>query len=957
MRSVGFYQEALVLLWHVLTLNSNFTKRVVERHDTNEFLLSLMYLLQQARASVHLIGLLHTASFVLLVLSSERAFAVRLNDPYVAKKVPLEIPAFHGNHADVFALSLYKVISESLPKTQNDALVEMLLTALCNVSPYVKCFCLESCLKLVSLVERLSRPSYLFRTPFTHHGLLFLVEMLNNIVQYQYEGNTMMVYAILRQAEAFSKMEKLSLADSKKAGEETSKVACVQIAAFEVAVYPSNNPLLQHQSRSNFAVERAAFEAREQRTMGAEASSEVPNEANEKESSAGPAEPAEPAEPAASDGGAGLGVFEALSAFFSGEAEDRPGESVAVDPPTSGYPEEQSQRTSSEPDDAASPTTSQRRGTRRWTVPERPPPPPLPATPLNALALASHTERSGGRPGRRSSTWYGQSPMDLGGPPNFQDDDPLPRPAVTEASEPDPDCREEGPLSLSTRVEYSAMPKGATMAVFGLVTVQAAQAAPASADAQSGESTRKPMDLVCVLDVSGSMGASSKMDDLKAAVRFIIQESTSEDRLSLVTFQSHAARRLPLRRMDRAGQDKATVATLRMSSGGGTRIASGLELGLQILEQRRQRNKVCAILLLTDGQDGSCRGPMSQLLQRASKMGCGIYPFGFGSDHDSVLLRDISERAKTPFTYVEETSTIKEAFAGVVGGLSSIVAQRVQLTLTCPARLKEINTPFEVRREGDQKAIVTIPDIFAEERRDLLVELEVSANAEETVLLEACARYLAVREQEVLVQTPVVTMTVQRVDEPQPEMEPDSEVYEQRQRWEVSQVMELASRSADQGQLEEARELLRSKRRTLAGGRSTVLTEALTVELEDAESRMRNLGSWTLGSAEVRDAMTMHQMQRTTNMTASMSWRGGDEVFEDPVRLVDPSGAHPPEHRRRLRRLISSVACGERRTRTSAAAVRRPRTCTHCLYVGPRDGTSCHGTSRSVNSRTSRGWL
>lgn len=37
----------------------------------------------------------------------------------------------------------------------------------------------------------------------------------------------------------------------------------------------------------------------------------------------------------------------------------------------------------------------------------------------------------------------------------------------------------------------------------------------------------------------------------------------------------------------------------------------------------------------------------------------------------------------------QETSTIKEAFAGVVGGLSSIVAQRVQLTLTCPARLKD----------------------------------------------------------------------------------------------------------------------------------------------------------------------------------------------------------------------------------------------------------------------------
>lgn len=216
MRSVGFYQEALVLLWHVLTLNPTFTKRVVDRHDSNQFLLSLIFLLQQAQKSVHLVGLLHTASFVLLVLSSERAFSVRLNEPYVAKRVPLDVQSFSGNHADVLALSLYKVISESLGKPQNDALVEMLLTALCNVSPYVKSFCLESCLKLVSLAERLSRPGYFFRTAFTHHGLVFLVELLNNIVQYQYEGNTMMVYAVLRQAEVFNKIDRLSLADCKK---------------------------------------------------------------------------------------------------------------------------------------------------------------------------------------------------------------------------------------------------------------------------------------------------------------------------------------------------------------------------------------------------------------------------------------------------------------------------------------------------------------------------------------------------------------------------------------------------------------------------------------------------------------------------------------------------------------------------------------------------------------------
>ena len=45
---------------------------------------------------------------MLLVLSAERSFAVRLNEAYVPKKVPLDIAAFSGNHADAFALALYK---------------------------------------------------------------------------------------------------------------------------------------------------------------------------------------------------------------------------------------------------------------------------------------------------------------------------------------------------------------------------------------------------------------------------------------------------------------------------------------------------------------------------------------------------------------------------------------------------------------------------------------------------------------------------------------------------------------------------------------------------------------------------------------------------------------------------------------------------------------------------------
>eukprot|EP00931_Biecheleriopsis_adriatica_P018148 TRINITY_DN1278_c0_g1_i1.p1 TRINITY_DN1278_c0_g1~~TRINITY_DN1278_c0_g1_i1.p1 ORF type:complete len:574 (-),score=172.02 TRINITY_DN1278_c0_g1_i1:334-2055(-) len=456
---------------------------------------------------------------------------------------------------------------------------------------------------------------------------------------------------------------------------------------------------------------------------------------------------------------------------------------------------------------------------------------------------------------------------------SFADDDALSQGAAplqpVGTQEPDPDVSHEGPLSLSTRVEYSALPKGASQAVFGLITVQAKSLEAGVTSSSDGE--RRPMDIVCVLDVSGSMGSNNKIGDLKEAVRFIISEARPQDRLSIVTFNSSADRKLKLRRMDRHGQDEATVETMRLTAGGGTCIAAGLDMGLAVLEKRRQRNSVSAILLLTDGQDHSTRPHLQKLMQRAANAGCGLYAFGFGKDHDADLLREISEQARTPYTFVENTSCIKEAFAGVVGGLSSIVAQRVELSLSCQAVLKEVSTPFEVQRDGDKKAKVTIPDVFAGERRDVLVELSVPAGDSTETLLEASARYVDLRGQQgVLVQTASVTMSVLRVEEPQPELEPDAEVTDQRERVEVTRVLEQAAVHSDEGRFEEAQQLLQAQRSKVSK-RLTPISEALGLELQDAEQRMASRSTWQLGAAEVKDAFQMHKMQRCTNSTMSAS--------------------------------------------------------------------------------------
>ena len=49
------------------------------------------------------IGLMHIGVFILLLLSGERNFGVRLNKPYVTR-VPMDIPVFTGTHADLLII-------------------------------------------------------------------------------------------------------------------------------------------------------------------------------------------------------------------------------------------------------------------------------------------------------------------------------------------------------------------------------------------------------------------------------------------------------------------------------------------------------------------------------------------------------------------------------------------------------------------------------------------------------------------------------------------------------------------------------------------------------------------------------------------------------------------------------------------------------------------------------------
>ena len=70
---------------------------------------------------------------------------------------------------------------------------------------------LVAAVKLVNLFELFSSPKFLYSGEYAYRHLSLLLEVFNNIIQYQYHGNTHLVYAIVRRKDAFGLIASLTL--------------------------------------------------------------------------------------------------------------------------------------------------------------------------------------------------------------------------------------------------------------------------------------------------------------------------------------------------------------------------------------------------------------------------------------------------------------------------------------------------------------------------------------------------------------------------------------------------------------------------------------------------------------------------------------------------------------------------------------------------------------------------
>ncbi|CAF1267009.1 unnamed protein product [Didymodactylos carnosus] len=299
-------------------------------------------------------------------------------------------------------------------------------------------------------------------------------------------------------------------------------------------------------------------------------------------------------------------------------------------------------------------------------------------------------------------------------------------------------------IKVSTVLEFVNVHCDDERDMFGMLTLKAP-----TDSGESEDDVRTSLDLVCVVDRSGSM-QGEKIALLKQTLSYIVEQLKSTDRLSIISFNTVAIDVLGGLKMmttDKKVFVENQIQTyVHLNAEGGTYIGSGLQMGIDLLNQRKTKNPLTSLLLLTDGQDNQLCD-YSDLIQRIPQ-GCTIHTFGYGRDHWAHVLSQIAEQGHGTFTFIEQLDKIADAFAAALGGLFTCIGQQleVKIELDEDYKITEVLSTYpHTNQLPNQTTTITLNDLNADEKRDLVFQIhvpKVEQEQEQQAIGRVSLRYL-----------------------------------------------------------------------------------------------------------------------------------------------------------------------------------------------------------------------
>jgi Ca-activated chloride channel family protein len=241
--------------------------------------------------------------------------------------------------------------------------------------------------------------------------------------------------------------------------------------------------------------------------------------------------------------------------------------------------------------------------------------------------------------------------------------------------------------------------------------------------------TRAPVNLALVLDRSASM-AGDRLERAKEAALLVVDRMSSEDTLSVVTFDSTVQILIPAQKVHSRAAIKEQIAAL--TPRGSTALFAGVTHGLEEVSKFLDPKRVNRIILLSDGQANigpSSPNELGRLGEVAARQGVTISTIGLGLDYNEDLMVQLAMRSDGNHAFAQTGADLGKIFGFELGDVLSVVAQDVQIELSFDAGIVPVRALGREATINGRKATMSLSQLYAKQQKNVVFEVKVPAGA------------------------------------------------------------------------------------------------------------------------------------------------------------------------------------------------------------------------------------
>ncbi|MDW4549946.1 von Willebrand factor type A domain-containing protein [Defluviimonas sp. D31] len=194
---------------------------------------------------------------------------------------------------------------------------------------------------------------------------------------------------------------------------------------------------------------------------------------------------------------------------------------------------------------------------------------------------------------------------------------------------------------------------------------------------------RPPLDLVFLIDTSGSMDDPKKLPLLKQSLALMLGELRPEDRIAIVTYAGSAG--LVLEPTEAADRATILAALDRLDAGGSTAGAEGLQQAYQTAESMAENGRIGRILLATDGDfNVGIHDPeeLKHLIARKRESGIYLSVLGFGRGNlDDATMQALAQNGNGTAAYIDTLAEAQKVLVDQLSGALFPIADDVKIQI------------------------------------------------------------------------------------------------------------------------------------------------------------------------------------------------------------------------------------------------------------------------------------